>query len=71
MKLKRYRVVDRQKWDRAKSTLFIVLVVVTFMVMMYDNGHGEQMGVSTWALVPLVLSGLLAWNLFIKEGKQK
>jgi len=38
---------------------------------LYDNGTHDKIGVSSWALVPLVPAGLLAWNLFIKEGKKK
>lgn len=71
VKIRKYRVVDYRKWDRAKCTVLVVLVVVTYMMMLYDNGTHDKIGVSSWALVPLIPAGLLAWNLFIKEGKKK
>lgn len=69
MRFKRYRVVDHAKWDRAKSTLFIVSIVATYMVALLDTRDGGA--VSVWVLIPIVGTGLLGWNLFIKEGKQK
>jgi hypothetical protein len=65
--MRKLKVVDQQKWDRAKATLFIVSIVVTFIFGMAGaSGEGEYR-TNSWVILPASIMIALWWNLFGKK----